>query len=90
MTIIDTADYIRPTTAATIAGVSLARVKVLIASGRLRSATIDGHRFALRADAEAWARGEIARLGPGGREIADHRGTRAPARQPRRRAKRRR
>ena len=90
MTLIETTDYIRPTTAAAIAGVNLARVKVLIASGRLRSATIDGHRFVLRADAEAWARGEIPRLGPGGRAIQSPRGPRAPAPQANRKAKRKR
>jgi hypothetical protein len=90
VTLIDTTDYIRPTTAATIAAVNLARVKVLITQGRLRSATIDGHRFVLRADAEAWARGEIPRLGPGGREIAALRRPRAPAPQAKRKAKRKR
>ena len=45
MTRINTADYIRPTTAARLLGVHRSRIDQLLTSGKLPSVEIDGVRF---------------------------------------------
>ena len=55
MTRINTADYIRPSTAARILGVGRARVDQLLNSGQLPSVEIDGVRFLPRKAVEARA-----------------------------------
>lgn len=49
---INTADYVRPMTAARLAGLSVQRIKQLLDAGRLAHVEIDGVRHVLRADAE--------------------------------------
>jgi len=49
---INTADWIRPTTAARVLGLTRARVKQLIAAGELPSVEIDGVAHVLRQAAE--------------------------------------
>jgi excisionase family DNA binding protein len=62
---INTADYIRPTTAARLLGVGRARVDQLITAGQLPAVEIDGVRFLPRAAVEARAAGRSpARPGP--------------------------
>lgn len=56
---INTEDYVRPTTAAQIAGVHRSRIDQLLTSGELASVEIDGHRFIRRKDAER-LRDEVA------------------------------
>jgi hypothetical protein len=56
---INTADYVRPTTAARIAGVHRSRIDQLLVAGELESVEIDGHRFIRRRDAER-LRDEVA------------------------------
>lgn len=48
---INTADYVRPTTAAKIAGVHRSRIDQLLTAGQLPSVEIDGHRFIHKRDA---------------------------------------
>ena len=65
MTRINTDDWIRPTTAATLLGVTRARVKQLIAAGLLPAVEIDGVWHVRRADVERRAAGESPkRSGP--------------------------
>ena len=45
---ISTEDYVRPTTAARIAGVHRSRIDQLLTAGELASVEIDGHRFIRR------------------------------------------
>lgn len=49
---INTLDYVRPTTAARLAGLSVPRIKQLMLEGSLPFVVIDDHRFIRRADAE--------------------------------------
>ena len=56
---IRTEDYVRPTTAARIAGVHRSRIDQLLTAGELSSVEIDGHRFIRRKDAER-LRDEVA------------------------------
>jgi hypothetical protein len=51
---IRTADYVRPTTAAKIAGVNRSRIDQLLTAGTLAYVEIDGHRFIKRTDVEAF------------------------------------
>jgi excisionase family DNA binding protein len=69
---INTADYIRPTTAARLLGVGRARVDQLITAGQLPAVEIDGVRFLPRAAVEARAAGRSpARPGPRPRKPAN-------------------
>jgi len=62
---INTTDYIRPTTAATLLGVTRARVKQLIAAGILPAVEIDGVWHIRRADVERRSAGQSPkRSGP--------------------------
>ncbi len=63
--IIDTADYVRPTSAATILGVTRDCIHKRIAAGTLQAITIDGHLFLDRAAVEAIA-GPVSRPRGGG------------------------
>jgi hypothetical protein len=63
--IIDTADYVRPTSAATILGVTRDCIHKRIAAGTLQAVTIDGHLFLDRASVEAIA-GPVSRPRGGG------------------------
>jgi hypothetical protein len=51
---IRTEDYVRPTTAAKIAGVHRSRIDQLMTAGTLAYVEIDGHRFIRRHDVEAF------------------------------------
>ena len=62
---INTAEWIRPATAAALLGVGRARVKQLIAAGLLPAVDIDGVWHVRRADVERRAAGESPkRSGP--------------------------
>jgi excisionase family DNA binding protein len=61
--LIETDDYMRPTTAANILGVGRARVQQLIAAGILPAIQIDGHWYLHRGDVEA-RRDQMADLTP--------------------------
>lgn len=49
---IRTEDYLRPTTAAAVAGLSVPRIKQLLIDGTLPCVEIDGVRYVHRRDAE--------------------------------------
>lgn len=57
---INTADYVRPTTAARAVGLSVQRIKQLLDAGALAHVEIDGHRYVHRRDVDRLA-GEVAR-----------------------------
>ncbi len=61
--LIETDDYMRPTTAAGILGVGRARVQQLMAAGILPAIQIDGHWYLHRGDVEA-RRDQMADLTP--------------------------
>ena len=60
VTIIDTADYVRPTTAARLAGLSRPRIHQLIQDGSLPAVQIDGHWYVHRRDVQRAAPPAVA------------------------------
>jgi len=65
MPLIDTTHYVRPTTAARLAGLSRPRIHQLIQDGSLPAVQIDGHWYVHRIDAEAVGRsGRAERAAP--------------------------